>query len=139
MQLSPLQSFFASVQDPSVHFLSLSQQAILQSGIVQVIPFAQDAASLQDPSEHFLSLSQQAILHSVFAQVTASFLAQQDLFIEEQEEMANSTNSVSKDKIFIKIPYVKKCILVYQISIFIIVIVRVLAKSLIGGTLWSLD
>jgi hypothetical protein len=92
------------VQDPSVHFLSLSQQAILQSGIVQVVPFAHEAASLHDPSEHFLSLSQQAILQSVFAQETASFLAQQDLFIKEQEEMANSTNSVSKDKIFIEIP-----------------------------------
>lgn len=122
-----------SVQDPSVHFLSLSQQDILQSG------FVQDAASLQDPSEHFLSLSQQAILQSVFVQETASFFAQQDLFIKEQEEIANSTNSVSKDKIFIEIPYVKDSVLIYKFSIFIIVIVIVLAKSLIGVTLWSLD
>jgi hypothetical protein len=61
-------------------------------------------SSVHEPSEHFLSFSQQAALPSGFAQDSALFLAQQDLFIMEHEEIERSAARVRNDKVFIKNP-----------------------------------
>jgi hypothetical protein len=49
---------------------------------------------LQDPSLHFLSLSQHGLSQFSFTHVTGSFLAQHDLFIIEQEEIARREEKV---------------------------------------------